>query len=492
MIRTLRHTVCALVLLAFAACSKEEIPRITITPEHILLSCDDGSEAVFNVTADAPWTLTFAGEGFTVTPGNGARGETAVTVTATGANTTYNRMKLGVITVRFSADQRDFPVEVSQKPAIASKTVLLYMPGRELLRFYKNNIEGIRKAVTNQIPGDGRMLVCYQPESNNKAILQEIYYNASTNQCETKELKIYEPFDTGSAGDVQQMFADAAEFSPARNYGLIIGCHGKAWIPASSGTIPYSVRSGKADDVWATAPGAKTTRSFGDTGHEMDISELAAALETQRFRFDYLVFDDCFMANIETLYDLRHAVDYIVASPCEIMGAGFPYDRVIPHLFDGSGVLTGLENSCREFWNFYENDWNTIPDNEQSGCISLAVTAQLDALAAQMRRVNETGKRAFDINTLQYYKGGTTKLFYDLGHYVELSCGDPGLAEDFTAQLDKAFPASCRLHTASFYSAYNQGHHPVHDYSGVSVSEPSERYAAENRQTAWYRETHPE
>ncbi len=375
-------------------------------------------------------------------------------------------------------------------PARADRTVLLYMPGRSLSAYYENNIKGIHTAVTEGALGKGRMLVCWQPDDQTSAAVFEIYYDKNKRRSETKTLKTYDDFDAGSAADVQRLFADAAELAPARNYGLIIGCHGKAWIPASGGALPRSMLP--PDAVWTTAPGAKTTRSFGDTGHELDIAELAAALEAQRFRFDYLIFDDCFMANIETLYDLRRAVDYIVASPCEVMAAGFPYDRVIPHLFDGSDPYDGLRNASWEFWNFYEKDWNSIDGNEQSGCISLAVTAELDALAVQMRRVAECGKQPFDIDALQYYKGGT-RLFYDLGHYIQLSCGDKGAVELFTAQLEKAFPI--RYHTQQFYSAYYdkrypQGLHPVHDYWGVSVSEPSETYAAENRQTAWYRDTH--
>ena len=377
-------------------------------------------------------------------------------------------------------------------PALADRTVLLYMPGQSLSTYYKNNIQGIHTAVTDRALGNGRMLVCWQPEKQTSAVMLEIYYDRNKRRSETKTLKTYDDFNAGSAADVQRIFADAAELAPAQNYGLIIGCHGKAWIPASGGVLPYSLRSAEPDDdVWTTAPGAKTTRSFGDTGYELDITELASAIETQSFRFDYLIFDDCFMANIETLYDLRRAVDYIVASPCEVMGDGFPYDRIVPHLFEGNGVLNSLEKACWEFWNLYENDWRSTIAYEQSGCISLAVTAQLDALATEMRRIKDK-KQAFDIDALQYYKGNVTKLFYDLEHYVTLCCNDPGVVNDFKARMELAFPVSSRRHTASFYSAYDRRNHSINYYSGVSVSEPepSARYAAENRQTNWYRDTH--
>ena len=377
-------------------------------------------------------------------------------------------------------------------PALADRTVLLYMPGQSLSAYYKNNIQGIHTAVTDRALGNGRMLVCWQPEKQTSAVMLEIYYDRNKRRSETKTLKTYDDFNAGSAADVQRIFADAAELAPAQNYGLIIGCHGKAWIPASGGVLPYSLRSAEPDDdVWTTVPGAKTTRSFGDTGYELDITELASAIETQSFRFDYLIFDDCFMANIETLYDLRRAVDYIVASPCEVMGDGFPYDRIVPHLFEGNGVLSSLEKACWEFWNLYENDWRSTIAYEQSGCISLAVTAQLDALAKEMRRIKDK-KQAFDIDALQYYKGNVTKLFYDLEHYVTLCCNDQGVVDDFKARMELAFPVSSRHHTASFYSAYDRRNHSINYYSGVSVSEPepSPRYAAENQQTNWYRDTH--
>ena len=384
-------------------------------------------------------------------------------------------------------------------PATADRTVLLYMPGQSLFTYYKNNIQGIHTAVTDRALGNGRMLVCWQPEKQTSAVMLEIYYDRNKRSSQTKTLKTYDDFNAGDPAKVRQLLADAAQLAPARNYGLIIGCHGKAWVPASSGAIPRSLSLGTTaeDDVWKRAPGAKMTRSFGDLGYELDITELAAALEALSFRFDYLIFDDCFMANIETLYDLRHALDYIVASPCEVMGDGFPYERIIPHLFEANGVLNGLEKSCWEFWNLYENEYLNTRWQEQSGCISLAVMSELDALAVEMRRVTESSKKEFDIDELQYYKGGKTKLFYDLEHYVTLSCGDRGVADDFKAQLEKAFPASCRLHTNYFYSAYEDsehfnGRHSVHDYWGVSVSEPepSQTFTKANQATNWYRDTH--
>lgn len=476
------------------ACSKQDPdPQIRISVQEILLPGDASGNATFTVTADAAWGLTYSGEGFSVSPSSGTAGETTVTVTPTEANTEKERRQLGTITIHFFAGKQDYGIPVSQRPATASRTVLLYMPGRDLITFYKENIAKIQEAITAEIPGDGRMLVCYQPRQHATAEMLELRYDPSTGTCESIPLTTYEDFNAGRPEDVQQVFTDAAAYAPAERYGLIIGCHGKAWIPASSGVLPRSVRPGGPTDVWTPVSGALPTRSFGDTGHELDIAELAAILEVIPLRFDYLVFDDCFMASIETLYDLRTAVDYVVASPCEIMAAGFPYDRIIPHLFDEEADLrTQLNEICREFWYFYQYDWDTISGNEQSGCISLAVMSELDALAAEMRRVSSAAKQDFERAELQYYKGGNTKLFYDLGQFVALSCGDAGVADAFAAQMERAFPTGQRYHTPNYYSAYNGLLNPISYYTGVTTSEPetTEPYATDCRQTAWYRATH--
>ena len=370
-------------------------------------------------------------------------------------------------------------------PALADRTVLLYMPGQSLSTYYKNNIQGIHTAVTDRALGNGRMLICWQPEKQTSAVMLEIYYDRNKRRSETKTLKTYDDFNAGSAADVQRIFADAAELAPAQNYGLIIGCHGKAWIPASGGVLPYSLRSAEPDDdVWTTAPGAKTTRSFGDTGRSIDITDFAAAVKAQNYRTDYLLFDACFMANIETLYDLRECTDYVIAAPCEIMGEGFPYERAMPWFFTDGGKTRDLTKVCEAFWNFYMNDATT-----QSGCISLAVMSEMEGMKEVMRRINAAPKKSY-AEELQSYEGMSSHIFYDLGHWVELACGDAGLKEDFKAQLDKAFPKAARLSTPGFYSAYNGRMNPVAYYSGVSFSEPSDKYVEENKQTSWYRDTH--
>lgn len=86
--------------------------------------------------------------------------------------------------------------------------------------------------------------------------------------------------------------------------------------------------------------------------------------------------------------------------------------------------------------------------------------SEMEGMKEVMRRINAAPKKSY-AEELQSYEGMSSHIFYDLGHWVELACGDAKLKEDFKAQLDKAFPKAARLSTPGFYSAYNGRMNPV-------------------------------
>ena len=167
-VQIIRRTFALLLALAvFAGCEKEREPaEIASSQEEAVLRSTAGSAAAFTVTATGPWTLTTTGSGFGISPTAGGRGETTVTVTASDGNPGRSRVKLGTVALTLNAGGAQCSVTVSQSPATATQTMLLYMPGRDLLKFYKQNIDGVLKAVDANVPGDARVLVCYQPNAH--------------------------------------------------------------------------------------------------------------------------------------------------------------------------------------------------------------------------------------------------------------------------------------------------------------------------------------
>lgn len=480
-----------LAALVTVACEKEDsLPSFRVSPSELLLGGNAGAENTFTVTAAGLWEAQPQGTEFTFTPLTGDAGVTTVTVTAASKNAGRERKTLGTITLRAAEGTRT--VKVMQSPAKAPQAVFLYMAGTDLLKYFRMNITRASTAIGKNVLGDGRFLALIQPEERT-ALALEIRYDAATKAAKVDTLRRYSDIVTTDRTTITRLLNEMAGLAPAERYGLIMGSHGSAWIPAQYQYLAPGVTPPPAEDYWIKN-GELVTRWFGSNGGvRTDITTLAASLQNADIRFEYLIFDACFMSSIETLYDLRDCTNFIVGSPAEIMGYGFPYDRITPPLFANGGTSYDLPSVCRNFYEFYLNDWKIYPGNAQSGCIALTVCSELEGLKEVMKRINAGKQKSWDANTLQYYENLSRHLFYDMGHYVESMCDDPALLEEFRTQFDKAFPPAYRLHTPKFYSGYGSGAYiavdPAH-YSGVSVSEPSSKYTTDNRNTAWYRDTH--
>lgn len=285
---------------------------------------------------------------------------------------------------------------------------------------------------------------------------------------------------------MERILGDMAAAAPAERFGLHLASHAKGWLPASIESSSW-LRSNarRTDDLWRKIPGAAETRWFGhDRGRYMDISELAAAIDGSGVRFDYLLFDACFMSSVEALYDLRRAADYIVASPCEVMAHGFPYDTVIPSLFADDGARYDLAAACRNVYEYY----NAV-DSYKSGCATLTVCDELEGLATALHDINAGATKAVDATTLQSYDGMETHQFYDLEEYALALTADDARGQAFVQQMERCFPPEGRFHTAQFFSVYNNRMNDIRYYSGVTTYAPAETYRNEWQQTAWYAAT---
>lgn len=372
------------------------------------------------------------------------------------------------------------PTPEPQGPA--PQALLFYFVGTSLDYYFGRNLADVETAVADNILGRSRIAAFRRTGTGEWSII-EITYNSRTRKAEEKILRTYPAPELTNMGGY---LADMMALVPAESYGVVFGGHGSAWIPAGGSLTPKGAgyAGGEYPLGQAPLPGAEVTRYFGESGCMFDIADIASHMESTGRHFDYVIFDDCFMSNIESLYDMRRAADYIISSPCEIMGNGFPYRTVIPQLFTDGGRGRDLEAVCRAFHDFYTS--YTYP----SGCVTLTVCGQMDAMAAAAQALYAGATGDYDRDALQTYEPLVDHLFYDFRQHAEALSRDEVLTDEFRRQFDRTFPASCRLHTESYYSAYNRAMNPIEYYSGVSVSEPAEVYVDENRATAWYRVTH--
>jgi hypothetical protein len=218
----------------------------------------------------------------------------------------------------------------------------------------------------------------------------------------------------------------------------------------------------------------------------VNIDELAEGIEKSQVALDYILFDACFMSNIESIYELRNAANYIIASPCEIMSRGFPYHRTLAYLFAEDGKKSDYKGAAESYYKFYRDEF---VGNARSGCVAVYDCSEIEALAEATRAVMATAKLGYkevDTSTIQTYEGLETHQFYDFGEWVNAVATDSEAIAKFNTQMDNTIIAKHSLPT--FYSAY--GNHGIYNidlnvYSGVTTSAPSKAFPAAWRDTNW-------
>lgn len=407
------------------------------------------------------------------------------------ANDSNEKLYLGNVDV-YLTDSPNCRVSVGvyQRKAKASQTIIVNFIGTALQYYFNYNVTKILEALNTNIQGDAQVLVI-TTDSTNDATLYELRYDAILGKAvqeKVKELSLPTPYNSAL---FESNLREALEFAPAEKYALIIGSHGLGWVPkapSTSQTLALRRLGLSYGDLWKRNENAEMTRHLGDkTPTRYDVTEIATAIEANNVKFDYILFDACLMGNVESAYDLRHSTKYIIGSPCEVMGYGFPYAKIAKYMFTEGGSNYDLDKICSEYVRYYKTEATT-----PSACVAITDTAELEALAQAMKAVNKAGvKSDFSLNNVQYYEGQNPHSFYDLGDMVEQSCADSAVAAAFKTQLDKT--VTSRYHTTLFYSAFGSGntyYHNINYYSGISTSAMVDHYSTDWQQTAWYKATH--
>lgn len=204
-------------------------------------------------------------------------------------------------------------------------------------------------------------------------------------------------------GVMTQVLKDMISFSSTSKIGLIAASHGSAWTNSI-----YMSRS--------------LTRSFGQDGKGTDntmlIKDMADAMKATGRKFDFLLFDACFMGTAEVCYDLRNAANYQITSVMEVPAYGFPYENSIKYLYEGS--VDGYKNICQAYIDFYKERYEK--GYQAWGTIALIDSKEMEGLAASVKDVfmDENMKktqidRHFNGSEIEEYgRDGGSEIAYDM------------------------------------------------------------------------------
>lgn len=472
----------------FVGLTVHQLPRMTVDREKVVLSGVAGAKNRVYVETDAEFEISYS-KGARFTAEVDADDEGAVVVTALEDNNGSSVVSLGEITIALAdAPSCSTTVEVVQQVNKHTPlTLMFYFLGTSLSTYYNQNVDAIVEALSNNIQGEARVLVLKQ-SSTTDASIYELRYDAEQKCCvneKVKNLSFTTPYD---AALFKRVISEFVAIAPANSYALVVGSHGTGWIPKvpDAATQRLLRNMGLSDGAlgWRRE-GALQTRHIGDKAPtQYDIADIVKGISENNIELEYLLFDACFMSSIEAAYDMRNTTKSIIASPCEVMGAGFPYAKILPSLLQNSGTEYDIDGACKAYVEHYKTA--TTP----SACVAHIVTSGLAELATKMRAVNGAERSAdFDIASVQAYEGLSEHIFYDLEQYVEESCADAAAVEAFKAQLAKCVLS--RYHTDSFYSVYGPSSMiPIEYYGGITTSADVAEYAEDWKNTTWYKDTH--
>jgi len=358
----------------------------------------------------------------------------------------------------------------NEPPATLRKTIILWMPwtasmtstSGSLYTFFQKNIEDCEKAIVEDGGlNDCRLMVFIQKNAT-QAALVNITYDRGT--CFRDTLSTYTNVDVTSPDKMAQVLEQIKAVAPAETYGLVIGSHGDGWLPKD-----ITIRK---------------TRAYGGSvpRFRTDISDLAEALSLASLHPQFILFDDCYMANVETAFALRQHTDWLLASTSEVMSAGVPYAEVWNEL---TAEEPNYEKICQAFYTYY------IYSETPYGTLSAIRCEKMDEVAALMKEINKRYTfHSSHINQIQKLDGYEETVFFDFGSYLKDLClQDDPLFAQMQVAMQELVP--WHVHTAQIYSIYQFAYVDVTEFSGITISDPTENSLVEGRlsETAWWEAT---
>lgn len=390
---------------------------------------------------------------------------------------------------------------------VNKQTILVFLPwtgGNSsigLTEDLSNNIDSICAGIKDKKGlNNTRVLVFFSNNANNSTLF-DLTYNDVTKEVSRTPIKTYEGSAYNSANGFADILNEVRQNAEALNYALIIGGHGCGWSCADDWiNYPNQAKSFNTQQTlsydtpfsgiqFGTDPDNPTTRFFGSVDRKensIDLSTLVEGIKQSGIKMQYILFDVCYMGNVETAYELKDVTNYLIASSSEIMAKGIPYRSMWSYL---NGTTPNYSSLVNGIVNFYKNSNSPYCNMAAIDC------RQLDALANVMKEINQkyTLDTTIPLDSIQPLDGFLPHLTYDMAVYVDSLRPNGYLKEQFSNQLKKTVKAAA--HTDCAYTALRQ--YPevtikIKNYCGLSISDPSQHPVAirGKEKTGWWKATH--
>lgn len=369
-----------------------------------------------------------------------------------------------------------------------TKTLFVYMPwtgsktssNNSLTVYFDANIKSMQNAINTNGGLKATDIIVYKASSASQAVMFRMRYNITLNKCELDTLNVNAPYNAITKENLTSLLNQVNSYSNTGYYSILVGCHGSGWTPrGSDSTMP------------------RASRAFGGQGADLqyDLSDMSYAIANSAMKkVEFVSFDDCYMANVETAYELRDVTNYLVASTSEVMGDGFPYDTLFKYMLG----TPNYDNICKTFYTYYTN--NSYPYGSLS---AIKCGDAIKQMASVMKDINTT--YTFDqskLSSVQYLDGYDNNVFFDLESYIDKLGVTAPLSTNFKTALDNLVPVM--FCTQYIYTAYTNSYRAetdpknpyntfkVNTFSGITISDPTlnKTVVESKKNTAWWQATH--
>ena len=184
-------------------------------------------------------------------------------------------------------------------------------------------------------------------------------------------------FPVTDPNELTEFIRWSAEQYPNRHYLLVIGGHGKAFVPY--------------EDEDASAP--KTRATLYDDHNYMSSAQLGNAIRQSGQNLDALIFNSCQQGNIEMLAEWEGTADYLLNSPFSIPDFGYDYASLIGDLQQGRSVEEALAHTAHRAINL----WQEFHNQEECGMVTqVSRIRDLTPLWETMRQIIDAMNKSIE------------------------------------------------------------------------------------------------
>lgn len=353
-------------------------------------------------------------------------------------------------------------------------TTLVYiMAENRLATFAASDLKEIKSSAT-LVPDDCNMLAFV--DDAQLPIICRFYNKNGFSECDTV-YKFNDDFCSSDTVAMREVFDIVLEKYPTHSMNLVMWSHGSGWIRSKSSPVQRSI----GVDNEKNSP---FTDSYKTT---IEIEELATFIQSLPVEVELLMFDACFMQNVETAYALRNSAKWILASPAELPANGAPYNLILEYFFEEPFDEVAVENLMNAYYSAYSQ-------LDEGVVLSVVRCSEMENLAEQTAIVSHNFSRASNNsygNIFTYLPGNSYYPDYFDINAAMLEYLSPSDYAQWKEALNLAVPYKCASYSW-WTDIYRRYFYVAHDrYSGISIYLPQEKvqsqqFNEELTSTEWY------